>query len=55
LHVRAAGKTPDVTFQKFISNAVGDPFVEMAVAEQRDRNKKSVSVPALLPTPAMSL
>ncbi|KAJ1483944.1 hypothetical protein T484DRAFT_2548914 [Baffinella frigidus] len=33
------GKAADVTFSKFETLAVGDPYVEMAIQERRDRNK----------------
>ena len=33
------GKTPDVTFQKFMTLAVGEPFVEMAIQQRRQRNE----------------
>mmetsp|Transcript_55085 Transcript_55085/g.112628 ORF Transcript_55085/g.112628 Transcript_55085/m.112628 type:complete len:342 (-) Transcript_55085:206-1231(-) len=34
------GKTPDVTFSKFETLAVGDPYVELAVQQRRERNKR---------------
>lgn len=43
------GKTPDVTFSKFETLAVGNPYVELAVAQRRARNEQLkhqiVSVP----------
>mmetsp|Transcript_21673 Transcript_21673/g.51405 ORF Transcript_21673/g.51405 Transcript_21673/m.51405 type:complete len:342 (+) Transcript_21673:205-1230(+) len=34
------GKTPDIGFSKFETLAVGDPYVELAVQQRRERNKR---------------
>jgi hypothetical protein len=43
------GKTPDVTFSKFETLAVGDPYVELAVQQRRARNE--LLKQQIVPTP----